>query len=197
MLTIGLTGGIASGKSTVAAHFAALGVPVIDADVIARELVAPGQPALADIIAEFGNGILQSDGSLNRAALRRRVFSDPAQRQRLEALLHPRIRAEMSRRRQALRAPYCILVIPLLLESQQAADVDRVLVVDSSEADQRRRLKARDGLEEAEMQGILAAQLGREARLAHADDIISNDADIAHLQAQVDALHQIYLSHAS
>ncbi len=193
MLRIGLTGGIGSGKSTVAELFAARGVPVIDADVIAREIVAPGQPALAEIVAAFGADMLRENGELDRARLRERVFGDSAQRKRLEALLHPRIRQEMQERVAMQTAPYVLLVIPLLFESGQRDLVDRVLLVDVPVALQRARVAARDTASAAQLDALLAAQTTREQRLAGADDVIDNSGDLARLEQQVETLHQRYL----
>jgi dephospho-CoA kinase len=193
MLRIGLTGGIGSGKSTVAALFAARGVPVIDADVIARELVAPGQPALTDIVAAFGADVLDADGQLDRARLRTRVFNNAAQRAHLETLLHPRIHAVMAERAAAQTAPYVLLVIPLLFEAGQRDLVDRVLVVDVSEAQQRARVAARDQLAPEQIDAVLAAQLNREQRIEGADDVIDNSGDTVALERQVDMLHRRYL----
>lgn len=193
MLRIGLTGGIGSGKSTVAALFAAHGVPVIDADVIARELVAPGQAALADIVAAFGADVLDADGRLDRARLRARVFGNAAQRTRLEAILHPRIHAVMAERAAAQTAPYVLLVIPLLFEAKQRDLVDRVLVVDVSVEQQRARVGARDHLPPEQLDTILAAQLSRGQRLAGADEVIDNSGDAVALERQVEALHRRYL----
>jgi len=197
MLKIGLTGGIGSGKSTVAGHFAQQGVPVIDADQLAREVVTPGSPALSEIAAVFGPEMIQKDGTLDRSRLRRRVFTDPRQRQRLEAILHPRIYAEMRRRIQSLQAPYCVLVIPLLLETRATAMVDRVLVVDAPESLQRQRVKQRGGMEDETLEAILRTQLDRAERLRGATDIIANDGDLPHLQRQVSALHGRYLALAA
>lgn len=194
MLVIGLTGGIGSGKSVVAKRFAALGVPVIDADVIARELVEPGQAALDEIIDTFGAGYLNADGTLNRAALRDHVFANPRARTRLEAILHPRIRTVMTNRIRKLTAPYCILVIPLLVETGQSDLVDRVLVVDSTEAEQRARIARRDHLTDAEITSILDTQADRARRLAAADDIIDNTAGQDRLDPQIRALHGHYQS---
>jgi dephospho-CoA kinase len=193
MLIIGLTGGIGSGKSTVADYFTQEGVPVIDADRLARELVAPGSPALDEIAAEFGSSILLPDGRLDRPRLRRRVFADPSERRRLEAILHPRIYAEMRRRTQALRAPYCIWVIPLLLETAETSLVDRVLVVDAEESRQAERVLAREGMDKETFKAILRNQVSRTERLRAADDVIVNNADLGHLQRQVTALHHRYL----
>jgi dephospho-CoA kinase len=193
MLKIALTGGIGSGKSTAAGYFSELGVPVIDADQLARELVAPGSAALGEIAAAFGPGTIGDDGRLNRARLRQVVFADPKQRRRLEAILHPRIYGEMRRRAQALQVPYCILVIPLLLETGETAIADRVLVVDAPEALQRARAQARDGLSEADLDAVFQAQVSRAERLRAADDVLVNDGDAAQLRAAVAALHQRYL----
>ncbi len=197
MLKIGLTGGIGSGKSAAAREFAALGVPVIDTDRIARELVTPGSPLLDRIAEHFGPDILTAAGALDRAALRRHVFADPAARQRLEAILHPPILAEMQRRAEAETAPYVILVIPLLAETGAAGLVDRVLVVDVPEDLQRQRVAARDNLTDAEIDAILAAQCKRDARLKIADDIIDNSGELAALRARVHELHEKYLTLAT
>ena len=176
--------------------FRALGVPVIDADEIAHELTRPGTETTLAILRLFGPGIADDAGGLNRRRLRRLVFSDPAQRRRLEALLHPRILNEMRRRAAALDAPYCILSIPLLLESGQAHIVDRILVVDAPEPLQKARAMARDGASEAEIAAILAAQCSRAERLAAADDVIVNDGDLDTLREAVEALHRKYLDMA-
>ncbi len=193
MRIVGLTGGIGSGKSTVSALFEKLGVPVIDADLVARQVVEPGQPALAEIEAAFGPGVIDATGRLDRAALRRIVFGDDEARQRLEAILHPRILAEMKRRAGALDAPYLIFAIPLLIEAGQQGEVDRVLVVDASDAIRRRRVMERDGLSEAEVAAVMAAQASREARLAAADDVIVNEGDAENLARAVADLHRRYL----
>lgn len=193
MLSIGLTGGIGSGKSTVSALFARLGVPVLDTDLIARQLVEPGQPALEEIHTRFGPQVLTPDGRLDRAALRERVFADPEQRGALEGILHPRIRAAVREAREGLSAPYCVVVIPLLFESGQRELVDRILVVDVPEAEQVRRTRARDGLSEATVRAIMAAQVPRAVRLEGADEVISNDGDEAALEARVHELHRRYL----
>jgi len=193
MLRIGLTGGIASGKSTVERLFAAHGVPIIDSDVIAREVVAPGTPGLAQVRARFGDEVLLPDGSLDRRALRRLVFADPAARRDLEAIVHPLIRSAMAERSAAAGGPYQINVIPLLVEGGRRATLERVLVVDCPEALQIERVMQRDQVTEAEARAILAAQVSRSERLAAADDVIVNDGDAAALQAQVGALHAKYL----
>ena len=192
-LLIGLTGGIGSGKSTAAARFAALGVEVIDADVIARELVEPGSPVLEEIVQAFGADVLGEDGRLDRDALGRRAFADPQLRRRLEDLLHPRIRRLMAERARQAPGPYCVLVIPLLVETGQRNLVDRVLVVDAPEALQIERTLARDrSRTEEQVRALLAAQVSREARLAAADDVLVNDADLESLQRRVDALDARY-----
>jgi dephospho-CoA kinase len=193
MLVVGLTGGIGSGKSSVAERLAALGVPVIDADPIARELVAPGQPALAEVVASFGPGVLAGDGALDRRALRRRVFADDQARRNLEAILHPRIRAAMEARLRSLGAPYAVLVMPLLLETGQRDLCHRVLVVDLPEALQVQRVVQRDGQRPAEVEAILRAQCSRAYRRAAADDLLDNSGDRTRLLAQVDALHERYM----
>jgi dephospho-CoA kinase len=194
MLRVGLTGGIASGKSTVARMFESLGAGLVDTDVIAREVVAEGQPGLASVRAEFGPTVLASDGSLDRRAMRRLVFSDPGARSQLEALLHPLIRAETLRQLAALEAPYAIIAVPLLVESGFDALVDRVLVVDCPEEIQRSRLEARDNIGSAEAEAMMRAQIPRDARLAAADDVIDNGRDLAHSLSQVQALDALYRS---
>lgn len=197
MLIIGLTGGIGSGKSTVARYFAELGVPIVDADVVARELVAPGSPALREIRAEFGDEVLRADGGLDRARLRELVFADAVRRRALEAILHPRVYAEMARRIAALAAPYCIAVVPLLLETGRRDFVDRVLVVDAAEDVQRARAQRRDGATAESVQAVMQSQLERSARRRAADDVIENHADLAALRQHVEALHRRYLALAA
>jgi dephospho-CoA kinase len=196
-LVVGLTGGIASGKSTVTDYLAELGVPVIDADILARELVEPDTPTFEEVVATFGTGVLDAAGQLDRARLRALVFDNPERRRQLEGILHPRIRAEMQRRVQTLDTPYCVLCIPLLLETGQRAQVHRVLVVDTPPELQIRRVQARDGSERRIIDGILRAQVGRAERLAAADDVIENQGDLAELRAQVRALHRRYLTLAA
>lgn len=192
MLKIGLTGGIGSGKSTVAECFAARGVEIIDADLIARELVTPPSPALTEIIAAFGTQYLKPDGHLDRARLRAHVFADPQARERLEAILHPRIGALLAERAASARGPYCVLVIPLLLETGQRHLVDRILVVDAPVELQVARAAARDGLDRGQIGAILEAQTDREVRLARADDIIVNDGSLQALQERVAELDERY-----
>ncbi|MDX1252586.1 MAG: dephospho-CoA kinase [Gammaproteobacteria bacterium] len=200
MIRIGLTGGIGSGKSTVADCFAELGVAVIDADQIARELVEPGRPALDAIVDAFGRDILDGSGQLDRARLRALVFDNTTRRQQLETILHPLIRTEMRKRADALEAsgaPYAILCIPLLLETGQTDLADRILVVDAPEELRYQRVRARNGLPDSQIAAIIAAQVSREQRLAAADDIIVNDGDLPKLQRQVIAMHQRYLTLAA
>lgn len=192
MLIIGLTGGIGSGKTTVAQRFEHFGVPVIDADVIARQLTEPGQAALKKIVAHFGTQILHADGSLDRTQLRQQVFANPTERHALEAILHPMVREEMQRRISELDADYCILSIPLLLESGWQNKVNRVLVVDAPEERQVERAARRDGADSESIQAIIENQIDRQSRLAAAEDVINNDSDIPSLLAQVDSLHQQY-----
>ncbi|MBS0579880.1 MAG: dephospho-CoA kinase [Proteobacteria bacterium] len=190
---VGLTGGIASGKSTAAKFFGALGVPILDSDQIARDVVEPGQPPLERLVERFGRGILTADGHLDRPALRNIVFSDPKARADLESLTHPAIGAALEARSASAGGPYQILVIPLLVEKGLSSHVDRVLVVDCDEALQIRRLTQRDGSTPEQAQAILNAQAGRATRLKVADDIIVNDADMSAVQKQVAALHARYL----
>ena len=197
MLVIGLTGGIGSGKSTVAQYFSELGVPVIDADVVARDVVVPGSEALRDIVAHFGTDVLRPDGTLDRARLRQHVFNNAAERRALEAILHPRIYDEMRRRIRLLRAPYCIAVIPLLLETGGRGFVDRVLVVDTSESLQRARAERRDGVTAEAVDAVMRAQVDRETRRRAADDLVSNDGDLDALKRETEALHRRYLALAS
>jgi dephospho-CoA kinase len=193
---VALTGGIASGKTTVANLFAARGVPVIDTDVIAREVVEPGEPALARVVEAFGEGVLATDGRLDRRQLRERIFHDPAARRTLESILHPAIRAEMERQSAAAAraAPYQLLVIPLLTEGGRRDHVDRVLVVDAPETLQVERLRARDGANEAQARAALQAQASRTDRLALADDVVMNDGRVVELESHIEALHAKYLA---
>lgn len=195
--TVALTGGIASGKTAVSDRFAALGAAVIDTDIIAREVVAPGTDGLKAVTAQFGEAMLQPDGQLDRRALRERIFSDPVARQALEAITHPRIRQILEARLADIEAPYAIVVIPLLLETGWMERFDRILVVDAPEALQRQRLMARDALSAEEAQQILQAQASREARLAVADDVITNSGDIAELNKQIEQLHRQFCQFAS
>jgi dephospho-CoA kinase len=193
-LHIGLTGGIASGKSTVAGRFRELGVPVIDADESARSVVAPGTPGLANVIGRFGRTILAPNGELDRRALRTLIFTDPARRRDLESILHPIIQADMQRRAGSAAGPYVIFAIPLLVEGGARERLDRILVVDIDEKIQRSRLLARDGGTPQEADAMIAAQASRASRLNAADDILSNAGSIRELRHAVDQLHQRYLS---
>lgn len=195
-LKIGLTGGIASGKSLVAARFAALGVPVIDADRVARELVEPNQPAYRAILDEFGASVLAPNRSLDRRHLRSLVFSDPDRRRRLEAILHPLVYRRMESRAREVLAPYLVLVVPLLVETGYSGFCDRTLVVDAPPELQLRRLLQRDAIDEAQARAMIAAQADRETRRVAADDLIDNSGDIDHLLAQTDRFHRIYLEMA-
>jgi dephospho-CoA kinase len=191
---VGLTGGIGSGKSAVAVLFAELGADIVDTDAIAHQLTGRGGAAIEPIRAAFGGSVITPEGALDRAAMRRLVFSDPAAKQRLEAILHPMIRVEADLRCVSAQGAYVILVVPLLVETgSYRGRVDRILVVDCAEATQVARTMARSGLTEAEVRAIMAVQAGREARLAAADDVIDNDGGLEALRAQVEALHRRYL----
>lgn len=198
MFVVGLTGGIGSGKSTVADAFAALDVPVIDTDVIARKLTAPDGAALGAIRAAFGESVMQADGTLDRAALRRRVFADAGARHQLEAILHPLIRQRVKQALAQLTARYALVVIPLLVETGAYRDVlTRILVVDCPEETRIARVMARSGLARDEVMAILAAQATRAERLAAADDVILNMASPEDLCTEVASLHQRYLGLAA
>ncbi len=191
---VALTGGIASGKTTVANLFAALGVPLIDTDVIARQVVEPGQPALADVVKAFGPGVLDAGGHLDRRRMRELIFADPSARQRLEAILHPAIRAEMERQSREANGPYQVLVIPLLTEGKRRDHVDRVLLVDVPEELQIERLMRRDGVTREQAAASLKAQATRAERLAMADDVVRNTGRVDDLREQVAELHAKYLA---
>jgi dephospho-CoA kinase len=193
---IGLTGGIASGKTTVANLFAALGVPIVDTDLLSREVVAPGSSLLRQITDHFSMQVQSGDGSLNRQELRKRIFDDPEQRKWLEALLHPAIRELTDARCEAAIGPYVMVAIPLLVETSGEARFDRVLVVDCDPDLQLARLMARDGATREDALRMLAAQAPRSKRLAAADDVIHNDGDIAALRSQVEKLHLQYVAAA-
>ena len=193
VLVVALTGGIASGKTSVSDLFSELGVPVVDTDIIARELVAPGKPLLAEITRAFGEEILDSEGTLRRRRLRELIFSDAEKKHQLEAILHPEIRAEVQRRISTLESAYCILVIPLLAETGGYQNVDRVLVVDVCADVQLERLSRRDQVSGEQATAALAAQASRAARLEIADDIISNSGAESELKAKVEELHRFYL----
>ena len=194
---IGLTGGIASGKSALEKAFAKQGVVVADADQLAREVVALGEPALAAVVERFGRDVLQADGQLDRAALRVRVFGDPDQRRALEAILHPAIRARLEAICRAAPGPYAIATVPLLTEGGGRAAypwLHRILVVDTPAAVQKARLMQRDGIDATLADQMMAAQASRAERLALADDIVVNDGDLTHLQRAADQLHARYVA---
>ena len=193
MLVIGLTGGIGSGKSTVADLFTRHGVAVLDTDQVARQVVARGEPALAEITDYFGAAVLDTDGELDRRAMRERIFQDPQAREKLEAITHPRIRDYVRHWIAQQSGHYCIVIIPLLLEKGWTELIDRILVVDVTESLQRERTTQRDGMSHEQVAAIMATQVSRQTRLDAADDIISNDGDMAELRAQVDTLHEKYL----
>jgi len=188
-----MTGGIGSGKTTVANGFKTLGVPVIDADQLARELVEPGQAALDEIIAVFGKDCISRDGQLNRAYIRQEIYSDAGLKCRLEAILHPKIRQRIRTLLADIHEPYCIVVIPLLLETQQTDLVDRVLVVDTPEKEQLARVAARDSLSHNTIMAIMQTQADRGTRLQAADDIIVNNSDLASLTERILELHTQYM----
>lgn len=198
MYVVAITGGIGSGKTTVANQFAALGIEVVDADLIAREVVEPGTPALTAIASHFGPGIQDEQGRLDRRVLRERVFSDPAAKSWLNALLHPIIRSEMLRQCAAASSPYCLLVVPLLVENRLTELADRVLVIDVDEATQIERTCRRDGVSREQAQAILASQASRSERLAMADDVLDNQSGTTEtIRERILALHETYLAFAS
>ncbi|MDX7758763.1 dephospho-CoA kinase [Aeromonas hydrophila] len=198
MYVVAITGGIGSGKTTVANQFAELGIEVVDADVIAREVVEPGTPALATIAAHFGSEVITPDGQLDRRRLRERVFTDLQAKGWLNALLHPLIRTEMQRQCAAARSPYCLLVVPLLVENRLTALANRVLVIDVDEATQIERTCRRDGVSREQAQAILAAQASRAERLAAADDVLDNQNGTPEtIKSRILALHETYLAFAS
>ena len=194
---VALTGGIGSGKSTVADEFATLGATIVDADIIARQVVEPGKPALDAIRLRFGDAMLNTDGSLNRATLRQRIFSSPEEKQWLNNLLHPLIHQETQARFQAASAPYILWVVPLLVENGLQQRAQRILVVDVDKETQLARTLARDGISQQQAENILAAQATREQRLAYADDIIDNSRCPNELAPQVAELHRQYLELAA
>lgn len=192
MLIVALTGGIGSGKSTVADEFAKLGIPIVDTDVIARQLVTVGSPAYQEIVAAFGPSILTDDKQLNRRKLREVIFNHPEQRLRLEQILHPRIRQAVEAQITHLDSEYCIVVIPLLTEKRSYPFVDRILLVDAKPEQQIQRSMARDKQSREQIEQIMASQSNREQRLAMADDIIDNSTGLAALEQQVQKLHHKY-----
>ena len=197
MLIIGLTGGIGSGKTTVANLFAELGISIIDADQVAREVVEPSTSALQQITARYGQQVITMDGQLNRSKLRDIIFASASEREWLETLLHPLIRARMHEYVTQAKSPYCILVIPLLLESKPNELVQRILVVDTPEKSQISRTLLRDKSSAEQIQQIMASQVSRSQRLAAADDVIINDSNLTTLKSQVENLHRQYLDLAT
>lgn len=197
MMVVGVTGGIGSGKTTVTDLFATHGIKVIDADVVAREIVLPGQPCLQRLQDAFGDEVLTKDGSLNRAWLRDKIFSDSAAKTQVNEIMHPAIRTELLRQLKAADSPYVILSAPLLVENNLTKLCDRVLVVDVNTQVQRQRTLDRDGVSPAQVDAILAAQVSRNERLAAADDVIDNNGPVTALAEQVAQLHQQYLSIAT
>jgi len=193
-LVIGLTGGIASGKTAVSRWFEYLGVPVIDADVVAREVVEPGEAGIDAVVREFGTEILDDKGRLDRRRLRALVFKNPNGRRTLESILHPPIRQRMEAQLDELNQDYAVLVIPLLLEAGQTDMVDRVLVVDASESVQIERARRRDGVSEEEIRQIMSSQASRENRLAQANDVIENNGTMEELRQRVRLLDEFYRS---
>jgi len=193
MLKIGLTGGIGSGKTTVANHFEKLGVPVIDADEISRRIVKRGLPAYQAIIQVFGTEVLAADGELDRAQMRQLIFSNAEAKAKLESILHPMIRQEIKAKVDKLHSDYCIIAIPLLVETGQLSLVDRILVVDVDPQTQITRTQARDGNSAAQVEAIIKSQASREDRLEVADDILNNNGDLKLLEANIDKLHLKYL----
>jgi dephospho-CoA kinase len=195
---VGLTGGIGSGKTTVTNIFAALGIDIIDADIIARDVVAKGSPALTIIEAHFGSDIIQGDGQLNRAMLRSKIFANEDDKLWLNTLLHPLIRKQIVTQAQVSSSPYCIIVAPLLIENNLTALVDRVLVVDVKETTQVSRTIARDNNSEKQVEAIINSQVSRKVRQEHADDLLNNDdCLIDDLESAVAQLHQAYLAYAA
>lgn len=196
VFTVVLTGGIASGKTAVSDCFSRMGVPVIDTDRIARQVVEPGQPALKLISELFGPDYLDTGGRLDRRKMREAIFSNPAMKSRLEGILHPRIAEKVIEQVSEVEAPYCLLVIPLYAESRAYDWINRVLVVDVSEEIQLERVMARDQISREQAQSILDAQSTRQQRIALADDIIDNSGDLNELEAKVKNLHEYYISFA-
>lgn len=190
MLIVGITGGIGSGKSAVTQTLSNLGITVVDADIVAREVVEPGSPALTEIAKHFGADILDAQGQLNRAKLRQIIFADAEEKRWLEALLHPIIRTETSKQLKQSTSAYTVLVAPLMLETDQYQLVDHIVVVDLPESLQLSRTMARDNNDKAQVEAIIKAQISRQERLARADTVISNDADLEQLKVKVQVLHQ-------
>lgn len=193
MRVVGITGGIGSGKTAVTNIFAELGITIVDADICARIVVEPGRPALAEIAERFGSSILQADGTLDRAAMRARVFANPDDRKSLEQITHPRIADEIIHQLKQATSPYVILVSPLLIEGSQHKFCDRILVVDVPEETQLQRTVIRDNNDAAQVKRIIASQASRQQRLARADDVIENTGTLEQLRTKVIALHERYL----
>ena len=189
-MIVALTGGLASGKSSVARQFEEIGVPVIDADVVTRQLVEPGTPALAEIVEAFGAGVLDEQGRIDRARMRERIFGNDRDRKKLESILHPRVRDAMRAFAASSDAPYVLFVIPLLVETNQAREMDRVIVVDAPRALQEARTAARDGSPPETIAAMLDSQATRAERLGVADAVIENATDLATLRERVDAVHR-------
>ncbi|MES9850865.1 MAG: dephospho-CoA kinase [Candidatus Thiodiazotropha sp. L084R] len=196
MLTVALTGGIGSGKSAVSSHLESLGVPVIDADLLAHKMVTPGSPALQEIKKVFGDNLVDAEGQLNRSALREIIFRDSSQRKRLEMILHPPIREAMESWLKQQTAPYAVMVIPLLFETGQESIAERILVVDCDESIQYQRVAKRDNLDKAQIDQILASQADRQTRLNGADDVIENNDGLNNLIEATERMHQFYLTQA-
>ncbi len=194
MLRIALTGGIGSGKTTVSDYFRKLGVPVIDADETSHEVTQAGAPAVQQIVDVFGDSVLDCDGNLDRTALRNIVFADTESRKQLESILHPEIRRRMNEAASRTQSPYCLFSIPLLIETSQHANYDRILVVETSEDRRRTWIQARSDLTEIEITAILSAQVSDEQRRRAADDLLISDGGIDDLHARIDCLHQRYLA---
>lgn len=194
MLAIGLTGGIGSGKTTVANFFADLGITIIDTDILARHVVQSGSKALQKIVDHFGNEILNKDLTLNRNKLAGKIFNDPEEKTWLETLLHPLIREEVTKAKNKVSSPYCIIVIPLLVETMPNPDIDRILVVEAPQSLQISRVQHRDQRPESEISAIIQSQASSDERLAVADDVIMNDGNLETLKADINELHKKYLS---
>ena len=189
---VGLTGGIGAGKSTVCREFECLAVPIIDADIAAREVVIPGSEGLGEVVSAFGREILSIDGSIDRGKLRHRIFENDGDRTRIEAILHPRIRERIGDQLAAVTSPYCILCIPLLVEKGGYENVDHILMIDCPTEVQIARVMERDNLTRLQVEAIMRSQASREERLRLADDVIDNSARVEALRAQVEALHVVY-----
>jgi len=192
VLKIGLTGGIGSGKSTVCKIFSEFGVPVIDADIIANSLVRPGMPALEEIAKTFGKELISNDGTLDRKKIRDQIFANETERKKLEDILHPAVYKEISVQVENINSKYCIVAIPLLLETDASKTVDRILVIDVPRELQSQRASNRDKTNKSDIDAIIDSQISRDDRLAAADDIINNEGDIESLHSQVSDLHEYY-----